>query len=45
MAEKHGRVRRGLIRVITDDNLDLYALGAAALVFTVLGWASPASRT
>lgn len=37
MAERHGRVRRGLIRVITDDNLDLYALGAAALVFTVLG--------
>lgn len=37
MLEKQGRVRRSLIRVITDENLDLYALGAAALVFTVLG--------
>jgi hypothetical protein len=35
--QEHDRVRRGLIRVINDDNLDLYALGAAALVFTVLG--------
>lgn len=32
-----GRVRRSLIRVISDDNLDLYLLGTVALVFTVLG--------
>jgi hypothetical protein len=32
-----GPVRRSLIRVINDDNLDLYLLGAVALVFTVLG--------
>jgi hypothetical protein len=32
-----GRVRQSLIRVINDDNLDLYLLGVVALVFTVLG--------
>src|SRR4051812_38668701 len=32
-----GRLRRALIRVIGDDNLDLYLLGTVALVFTVLG--------
>jgi hypothetical protein len=32
-----GRVRRSLVRVINDDNLDLYLLGTVALVFTVLG--------
>lgn len=32
-----GRVRRSLIRVVNDDNLDLYLLGTVALVFTVLG--------
>jgi hypothetical protein len=32
-----GRVRRSLIRVINDDNLDLYLLGTVALIFTVLG--------
>src|SRR6266536_3445767 len=32
-----GRVRRALVRVINDDNLDLYLLGTVALVFTVLG--------
>lgn len=37
MANEPGRVRRALIRVINDDNLDLYLLGAVALVFTVLG--------
>lgn len=37
MADKQGRVRRSLIRVINDDNLDLYLLGTVALVFTVLG--------
>lgn len=33
----NGPVRRSLIRVINDDNLDLYLLGLVALVFTVLG--------
>lgn len=37
MANEPGRVRRSLIRVINDDNLDLYLLGTVALVFTVLG--------
>jgi hypothetical protein len=37
MANEQGRVRRVLIRVINDDNLDLYLLGTVALVFTVLG--------
>lgn len=37
MADGQGRVRRSLIRVINDDNLDLYLLGTVALVFTVLG--------
>jgi uncharacterized paraquat-inducible protein A len=37
MADKQGRVRRSLIRVISDDNLDLYLLGTVALVFTMLG--------
>lgn len=32
-----GRVRQGLVRVINDENLDLYLLVGAALVFTVLG--------
>jgi hypothetical protein len=35
MADEQERVRRSLIRVISDDNLDLYLLGTAALVFTV----------
>ncbi|MFL6121613.1 DUF5919 domain-containing protein [Actinophytocola sp.] len=33
----NGRVRRSLIRFISDENLDLYLLGTVALVFTVLG--------
>jgi len=33
----NGRIRRALIRVVNDDNLDLYLLGTVALVFTVLG--------
>jgi hypothetical protein len=37
MPNKQGRFRRGLIRVINDENLDLYLLGGVALVFTVLG--------
>lgn len=37
MTNEPGRVRRSLIRVINDDNLDLYLLGTVALVFTVLG--------
>ncbi|MFJ8912483.1 hypothetical protein [Amycolatopsis sp. NPDC102389] len=37
MADERGRIRRSLARVITDDNLDLYVLGAVALAFTVLG--------
>lgn len=37
MANEPGRVRRALVRVINDDNLDLYLLGTVALVFTVLG--------
>jgi hypothetical protein len=37
VAAERGRVRRSLVRVITDDNLDLYLLGVVALVFTVLG--------
>jgi hypothetical protein len=37
MANGPGRVRRSLIRVISDDNLDLYLLGTVALLFTVLG--------
>ena len=37
MANGQGRVRRALVRVLTDDNLDLYLLGTVALVFTVLG--------
>jgi hypothetical protein len=37
VANEPGRVRRALIRVISDDNVDLYLLVAAALVFTVLG--------
>lgn len=37
MANEPGRVRRALVRVISDDNLDLYLLGTGASVFTVLG--------
>lgn len=37
MAVGQGRVRRALVHVINDDNLDLYLLGTVALVFTVLG--------
>lgn len=37
MANEPGRVRRALVRVISDDNLDLYLLGTVALAFTVLG--------
>ena len=37
MAAERGRVRRSLVRVINDDNLDLYLLGSIAGVFTVLG--------
>ncbi|MEA5363146.1 DUF5919 domain-containing protein [Amycolatopsis sp., V23-08] len=37
MADEHGRIRRSLVRVINDDNLDLYLLGVVALAFTVLG--------
>jgi hypothetical protein len=35
--DKQGWLRRSLVRVINDDNLDLYLLGTVALVFTVLG--------
>jgi hypothetical protein len=34
---KPGGVRRALVRIISDDNLDLYILATAALAFTVLG--------
>lgn len=37
MADGPGWVRRSMVRVINDDNLDLYLLGSVALVFTVLG--------
>ncbi|WP_328615740.1 hypothetical protein OHS18_02435 [Amycolatopsis sp. NBC_00355] len=37
MADERGRIRRSLIRLINDDNLDLYLLGVVALAFTVLG--------
>lgn len=37
MADERGWFRRTLVRVINDDNLDLYLLGTVALVFTVLG--------
>jgi hypothetical protein len=37
VADERGRIRRSLIRVINDDNLDLYLLGVVALAFTVLG--------
>ena len=37
MAAGPGRIRKALIRVITDEHLDLYLLTVVALAFTVLG--------
>lgn len=37
VADEHGKIRRTLIRLINDDNFDLYLLGLVALAFTVLG--------
>ncbi|HVK24572.1 MAG TPA: hypothetical protein VM677_24700 [Actinokineospora sp.] len=35
MAE--GRLRRRLVRLINDENVDLYVLAAVATLFTILG--------
>jgi hypothetical protein len=37
MSDQPGRLRRAVVRVVSDDNLDLYVLTVAALGFTVLG--------